>query len=393
MPNTTNREPEEESSGRPEFAFPSIARTLWKRKVVIISVWILLSLVAAAVVRELPAVYVAESLILVDSQRIPEKFVSATVAADLEQRITAIREQMLSSAALKQIISDFGLYRKERQTLFEEDIIELMRKDITIEFVETTLGAAKNAQPDAFRIGYQGRDPALVAKVANRLTDLCVDQNLKTREEQAAGTSEFLDTQVQEAKKRLDGLESAVTSYKLSNPWAFRNFSARSFRRPRTASTGWNPPLALTSSGTTRNCHNRRRLSQPVSPTFTPGCKRIWMPSTAPSRPRLLSKATSAPCRPTRCRCARWTKPGGAWLRRRAPRRLENCRKSCRSDWICSAPSILTLFRQWSTRARRWKRPRARRSINWRKSLRPDRTAKRRRILRIWLALANRSPR
>src|ERR1035438_1411928 len=215
MPNATNREPEEESSGRPEFAFPSIARTLWKRKVVIISVWILLSLVAAAVVRELPAVYVAESLILVDSQRIPEKFVSATVAADLEQRITAIREQMLSSAALKQIISDFGLYRKERQTLFEEDIIELMRKDITIEFVETTLGAAKNAQPDAFRIGYQGRDPALVAKVANRLTDLCVDQNLKTREEQAAGTSEFLDTQVQEAKKRLDGLESAVSSYKL----------------------------------------------------------------------------------------------------------------------------------------------------------------------------------
>jgi uncharacterized protein involved in exopolysaccharide biosynthesis len=49
------------------------------------------------------------------------------------------------------------------------------------------------------------------------LTDLCIDQNLKNREDQAKGTSEFLDTQVQEAKKRLDDLESTVSLYKLKH--------------------------------------------------------------------------------------------------------------------------------------------------------------------------------
>ena len=59
----------------------------------------------------LPAVYLSEALILIDSQKIPEKFVSSTVASDLEDRIATIREMLLSSGELKKIIDDFGLYR------------------------------------------------------------------------------------------------------------------------------------------------------------------------------------------------------------------------------------------------------------------------------------------
>lgn len=215
MANNTQPEPEESSSGNPGLSLPSIIRTVWKRKICILSVGILLSAGAVAIVRQLPAVYVAESLILVDSQKIPEKFVSATVATELEDRIAAIRQQILSSGELKKIISDFDLYQKERKTLFEEEILELMRKDVTIELVTSGAAAANTRRPGAFRIGYQGPDPRVVARVANRLTDLYVEQNLKTRESQAEGTSEFLDTQLREAKKRLDELEAAVSSYKL----------------------------------------------------------------------------------------------------------------------------------------------------------------------------------
>ena len=215
MANNTQPEPEESSTGNPGLAPLSIARTVWKRKVCIISVAILLGAGTVAIVRQLPAVYVAESLILVDSQKIPEKFVSATVATELEDRIAAIRQQILSSGELKKIISDFDLYHKERKKLFEEEILELMRKDTTIELVPVEAG--NNKRPGAFRIGYQGSDPRLVARVANRLTDLYVEQNLKTRESQAEGTSEFLDAQLGEAKKRLDELEAAVSSYKLQH--------------------------------------------------------------------------------------------------------------------------------------------------------------------------------
>jgi polysaccharide chain length determinant protein (PEP-CTERM system associated) len=212
-----NRSPEipsdESSPDRPALSRLSILRAWWKRRASIIAIWIVLAACSIQLVRILPAVYMAEAVVLVDSQKIPEKFVSATVASDLDDRIAAIRQQILSSAELKRVIEEFGLYRKEQKTHFEEETLEMMRKDITI-----TLEPVSNAKrTGAFRIGYQGPDPVLVARVANRLTDLYVEQNLRTREGQAEGTSEFLETQLREAKKVLDGLEASVSAYKLKH--------------------------------------------------------------------------------------------------------------------------------------------------------------------------------
>src|SRR6185369_1809031 len=65
----------------PAFSPRSILRTLWKRRYWIAAVWLIITAFAASIVRRLPAVYVAEAVILVDSQAILEKFVSATVAS------------------------------------------------------------------------------------------------------------------------------------------------------------------------------------------------------------------------------------------------------------------------------------------------------------------------
>src|SRR5260370_3030299 len=88
-----------------------------------------------------------------------------------------------------------------------------MRKDISI-MADKLDSSGSWKQPVAFGIGYQGSDPQLVAQVANRLTALYVEQDLRIRSVQAEGTSEFLDGQLQEAKKTLEVLEAAVSSYK-----------------------------------------------------------------------------------------------------------------------------------------------------------------------------------
>jgi polysaccharide biosynthesis transport protein len=216
MVNNTQTPAEEPESHNPAFSLLSIVRTVWKRKVRITLGWILFAMVGVAVVRLLPAVYLSEAVVLIDTQKIPEKFVSPTVATDLEERIASIRQTLLSGGELKKIIDDFGLYRDARKAHFEEEILEMMRKDISIT-LESVGSGSNNKKTAAFRIGYQGPDPATVMRVANRLTDLYVEQNLKTREGQAAGTSEFIDTQLQEAKKRLDELEAAVSAYKLQH--------------------------------------------------------------------------------------------------------------------------------------------------------------------------------
>lgn len=210
---------EEAQAGNPAFSPLSILRTVWKRKIRIVFCSLLFCAVGVAVVRLLPPVYMAESVVLIDTQKIPEKFVSSTVASDLDDRIEAIRQTLLSSGELRKVIDDFGLYRNERKTHFEEDILEIMRKDIsiTLEPVGGSGGSSASKRTAAFRIGYQGADPDTVMRVANRLTDLCILQNVKTREEQAGGTSEFIDSHLVEAKKLLDELEAKVSAYKLQH--------------------------------------------------------------------------------------------------------------------------------------------------------------------------------
>src|SRR4051812_2858038 len=115
---------EQAESGLKKFAVLSILRTIWKQRTRIVAVWVLLAACATFAVRKLPSLYQADALVLIDSQKIPEKFVSATVASDLEERISSIRQLLLSSGELKKVIDDFGLYKEERKTQFEEDILD-----------------------------------------------------------------------------------------------------------------------------------------------------------------------------------------------------------------------------------------------------------------------------
>ena len=156
----------------------------------------------------------ADALILIDSQKIPERFVASTVSTPVQERITAISQQIMSSTRLKSVIDEFNLYREYKNTAAPEEILEMMRNDIKITTEQTRGPAAAKGHLGAFRVGYEGADPQVVAQVANRLANLYVEENLKTREVQSEGTSEFIDAQTEEARKRLDELEKTVGEYK-----------------------------------------------------------------------------------------------------------------------------------------------------------------------------------
>ena len=190
----------------------SIARMLWKRKLAIGIVWCAVSIVTPLVVSRIPSIYKAEAVILVDSQKIPDRYVSSTVVTDAQDRLATISQQILSSGRLQKVIEDLDLYHKERQTHYMEEILAMMRLD-----TEVTPEKAMNGRTASFRVSYQGPEPAVVAQVANKIASLYVEENLKTREIQAQGTSEFIETQLKDAKQKLDGLEVAVSQYKLQH--------------------------------------------------------------------------------------------------------------------------------------------------------------------------------
>lgn len=191
-------------------------RILGKQKWVILAVWPLLFLLGAIVLWQIPPHYKAETSILVVSQNIPTEIVNATVRDDVNDRLATITKRIMSSTRLQKIMETYGLYTDERKELPPEEVVEIMRKDISVQLER---GWTQD-RAGAFRVGYRSDKPTLAADVANQLGSLFIEENYRARESNVEGTAEFVSSQLEESRKRLNDLEQQVTQYKVSHSGA-----------------------------------------------------------------------------------------------------------------------------------------------------------------------------
>jgi polysaccharide chain length determinant protein (PEP-CTERM system associated) len=85
-----------------------------------------------------------------------------------------------------------------------------MRKDIDIEVVESP----GKQELDAFRISYTAADPHLAQKVASELASLLIQENLSEQQQQSENTTQFLSTELEQARQSLADQEAQVRDFK-----------------------------------------------------------------------------------------------------------------------------------------------------------------------------------
>lgn len=190
-----------------------LAWNVWRRrKWLTILVFVVPLTAATSVVGFAPNLYQSTATMLVDRQQIPEVFVRPTVTSELETRLRTISQEILSRSRLDSIINRFGLYAPLRAGQPYEAAIERMRSDIRLDLKSSDW--SRRSSMIAFAISYRGSDPDTVAQVTNTLASFYVEENLKVRERQASGTTQFMKVQLQEARKRLDEQERQVSQFK-----------------------------------------------------------------------------------------------------------------------------------------------------------------------------------
>ncbi|MGE5837196.1 MAG: GumC family protein [Acidobacteriota bacterium] len=187
------------------YTIEDVLRTARRRIWLVLVPFAIIAAGTAVVARKLPDFYRADTLILVVPQRIPESYVRSTITMRIEDRIQAIKQQILSRTVLEETIKRFNLYPEERKAgTIMEDIVGRMRGEINIEPIK---------QGDAFRISYIGRDPGTVMRVTEYLTNSFINQNLKDRTSLADQTNQFLETQLEDARRRLLEQEQKLQAY------------------------------------------------------------------------------------------------------------------------------------------------------------------------------------
>ena len=190
----------------------SVIRALWKWKALIAALWVAGIVLSTIVLFSLPRVYTSDALVLVESQKIPENFVTSTVQTGLEARLDELKQQVLSRERLWSTIQELNLYPGLRQNKTREEVLEAMRHDITIGLER---GWSAN-RPGAFRVSYRAFSPKVAAEVANRVGNFFITENLREREQEANGTSQFLESQLEAAKTNLQEQEAKLREFKMT---------------------------------------------------------------------------------------------------------------------------------------------------------------------------------
>jgi protein tyrosine kinase modulator len=181
-------------------------RRHWYFLIPFLGAWLIAVLISCV----LPPVYRSGTLILVEESTVPQQYVLSNVSGELQNRLDSITQQILSRTRLLHIVENLNLYAEERQHLALDDVVDRMRKDISIELVRSP----GRAELTAFNVHFSAHDPRVAQHVTSELTNLFISDNIEVRQQQSESTTKFLDTQLTDARATLAEQERHLRDYK-----------------------------------------------------------------------------------------------------------------------------------------------------------------------------------
>jgi polysaccharide chain length determinant protein (PEP-CTERM system associated) len=149
----------------------------------------------------LPKKYKSSTLILIESEKVPDSFVARVATQDRIRNLDTIRSEILSRTRLERVLDETRPFPGiESRTA----AVEAMRRGIMV----------ASSGSDGFTVEFVHGDPYMAQRVADRLATLFIEETVKARQQQVEGAVDFLVTQVGEARKELEAKDEAMRRYK-----------------------------------------------------------------------------------------------------------------------------------------------------------------------------------
>ena len=189
-----------------------------KRKTAIFSIFSVVLFLTVSIAFLLPAIYQSGSTILIEQQEIPQELVMSTVTSYAAERIQIIQARVMTRTNLLKIVDKFKLYEDERKFETKDEIVSRMHDDVSLDVISAEVVDPRTGRPSsatiAFSLSYKGESRAKVQRVANELTNLYLNENLTSRTQKAADTSEFFKEESVRLGEHIDELEKKIADFK-----------------------------------------------------------------------------------------------------------------------------------------------------------------------------------
>jgi uncharacterized protein involved in exopolysaccharide biosynthesis len=168
-----------------------------------------------------PPVYRSTATILIEEQEIPPDLVRSTITTYAWQRIQTISQRVMTRNNLMEIVNKYDLYHDKRQSETSEETIERMQKAIKLDPISADVIDPRSGRPMpatiAFTLAYDGEGAEVTQKVANELTTLYLNENLRSRNEKTTEAYGFLTDEATKLSEHIADLEKKLAEFKEKN--------------------------------------------------------------------------------------------------------------------------------------------------------------------------------
>ncbi len=195
--------------GHRQLEFVDYVSMLKRRAWMVAVPLIIFPIVAVLISTTLQPRYLSQTLVLIDQQKIPDEYVRSVVSQDLDSRLSSMKEQILSRSRIQPIIERYSLYSSTHLSL--DDKIDVARKNISIKGISSEM--ARGGGVPGFFISFTANDPRTAQAVCGDITSLFVNEDLRSREASAEGTTDFLKGQLEDAKRSLDEQDAKLAAF------------------------------------------------------------------------------------------------------------------------------------------------------------------------------------
>mgnify|MGYP001580447962 CR=1 FL=1 len=161
-----------------------------------------------------PKTYEASSTVFVEKSSIMNPLIQgAGVSGNVAERVKNLRDRMTSMNIIERVVKKLDLNVKSKSDEQSDALVEGIQRK-----VEVTVKGERNKETDLFIISYSGKDPKTVRDIVNTLVSEYIEESLGFKRDDAYGAYEFIDSQLQEYKKQLEGSDKAIREFREKHP-------------------------------------------------------------------------------------------------------------------------------------------------------------------------------
>ncbi len=191
---------------------------LRRRKWMFIAPLLVVLTIALVLAVVLPPVYRSTATILIERQEIPDDLVQTTVTGYVQERIQALKQRLLTHQRLWGLAQKYNLYADERADMSDDDVVQRMRENITVEMVDVEAsnpGTGRNAVATvAFTVSFAGPNAANAKAVTSELSNMYLEEDKRSRTQQTEQVTQFLQQEASRLQGRISELETKLANFK-----------------------------------------------------------------------------------------------------------------------------------------------------------------------------------